>query len=246
MFVRECLTGLKFSICGAIAPVGFHTRYRHSASRCRSSVFFMKACPAAHECSDVSWEECKCCESFIDRKTCIDNFRDHLHMSCRHSENPVHKMDEYLEMAIGQIITEEVPDHWFEPPPPPMKKRRHACVEHSGTPARKAPPPNWKAPPRGKAPQVKEPPPAFASTSQSSSATSVVQLANAVDTVMVSKGSLADLNNTVVRKQETLINAHGFFVKCASVLENEAEEMDEAVKTIGDIMAQSSASMDVD
>ena len=63
---------------------------------------------------------------------------------------------------------------------------------------------------------------------------------------MVSKASLAVLNNRVVRKQETLINARGFFVKCASVLENEAEEMDATARDIRDIMARSSTSMDVD
>ena len=68
----------------------------------------------------------------------------------------------------------------------------------------------------------------------------MVQLANAVDTVKVSKASIADLNTTVVRKQETLINARDFFVKCASVLENEAEEMDATTRGIREIMARSS------
>ena len=206
--------------------------------------FFLKECVAAHECSEQSWAREKGCQSFIHKEACLEHFKDHLCQSPLHYHNSDERVAEYMDKAASMVLTEQVPDDWFEPPPPPMKKRRHACVEHSGTPARKAPPPH-KAMPRSKAPQVKGPPPAFASSSQPSSATSVVQLANAVDTVMVSKASLADLNNTVVRKQETLINAHGFFVKCASVLENEAEEMDEAVKTIGGIMAQSSASMDV-
>jgi hypothetical protein len=206
--------------------------------------FFLEECAAAHECSEESWAREKGCQSFIRTEACLENFKDHLCQSPLHYLNSDEKVAEYMDKAASMVLTEELPDDLFEPPPPPIKKRRHAYVEHSGTPARKAPP--EKARPRHKAPQVKEPPPAFASSSTSSSATSMVQLANAVDTVKVSKASIADLNTTVVRKQETLVNARDFFMKCASVLENEAEEMDATAGDIRDIMARSSTSMDVD
>ena len=158
----------------------------------------------------------------MHKEACLEHFKDHLRQSSLHYKNSNEKMAGYMDIAASTVLTEEVPDHWFEPQKPSAKKRKYEPPKATLATASAI-----------GAPAIAE----RASSSSSvnaiaAPATEVPVIAIPDATIKVPKASLVDLLEKLSNKRDTLKNAHRFFVQAAGVLEKEAEEMNDTVKMV--------------